>query len=59
MLHNNADVRRCSYFELGLPVMKHTLETIVICNIQSVLYNMRKHKRIKSLFFHVSLINKN
>ena len=22
MLHNNADVRQCSYFELGLPVGK-------------------------------------
>ena len=22
MLRNNADVRRCSYFELGLPVLK-------------------------------------
>ena len=21
MLHNNADARRCSYFELGLPVL--------------------------------------
>ena len=23
MLRNNADVRRCSYFELGLPVIEH------------------------------------
>ena len=23
MLHKNADARRCSYFELGLPVDKH------------------------------------
>ena len=24
MLRNNADARRCSYFELGLPVELHT-----------------------------------
>ena len=25
MLHNNADARRCSYFDLGLPVMLYSL----------------------------------
>ena len=25
MLRNNADVRQCSYFELGLPLAVHTI----------------------------------
>ena len=25
MLRNNADARRCSYFELGLPVLPHQI----------------------------------
>ena len=25
MLRNNADVRQCSYFELGLPLAAHTI----------------------------------
>ena len=26
MLRNNADVRRCSYLELGLPVFRHAMQ---------------------------------
>ena len=46
MLRNNADVRRCSYFELGLPVLKINviwLETGGFSGLAKELRN--EHKR--------------
>ena len=44
MLHNNADARRCSYFELGLPVDKHghVLSIFVKKTIQLYCFDERK-----------------
>ena len=44
MLRNNADARRCSYFELGLPVDKHVqvLSIFVKKAIQLCCFDERK-----------------
>ena len=37
MLRNNADVRRCSYFELGLPVLhSRSLVTFQLVHSESI-----------------------
>ena len=55
MLRNNADVRRCSYFELGLPVAEVTLDRLSIArtarglrqkvNMRFKLRNFQNEKR--------------
>ena len=36
MLRNNADARRCSYFELGLPFLKGITTDVYIYRITSL-----------------------
>ena len=42
MLRNNADVRRCSYFELGLPVIEHVEDSVleILCWMRSILNSL-------------------
>ena len=47
MLRNNADVRQCSYFELGLPV----ITTVHLATVHVLLNSWLEIKKIMFVFF--------
>ena len=54
MLRNNADARRCSYFELGLPVIKRT----VVINSTTQHARHRKCEKLPPTIFSIFILKK-
>ena len=52
MLRNNADARRCSYFELGLPVIKRT----VVINSTTQHARHRKCEKLPPTIFSIFIL---
>ena len=50
MLRNNADARRCSYFELGLPVEKQKKKHAILA-----IRNFQFTERVAAVSFHFEI----